>query len=179
MAYLIGLTLSEGRKAGLAAVAGVALGLAIIGGLAVIGLASILAASPVLQGVLRYAGVAFLLFLAWEAWLGAANEETQGLGGVAAFRRALVTNLLNPKAAAFYLTVMPLFFSQTVERETGAPLLLVAIYVGIATLVHAALVLFADQLRPFFVKGSRERIVRRGFAIALALVACWFFWETR
>jgi threonine/homoserine/homoserine lactone efflux protein len=179
MAYLVALSLAEGRRAGLAAVAGVTLGLSVIGILSVTGLAAVVSASPVLQGGLRYAGFLFLLFLAWEAWRGAGDGAAMPMGGAAAFRRALLTNLLNPKAAAFYLTVLPLFLAADYAGGVGVPLMLVAIYVAVATVVHAGLVLFAGALRPYLVGGSGEVLVRRLLAIALALVALWFFWGTR
>jgi threonine/homoserine/homoserine lactone efflux protein len=179
MAYLVALSLSEGRRAALAAVAGVTLGLTIVGVLAVLGLAAIVAASPVLQDGLRCAGAGFLLFLAFEAWRGADDGAHQPMGRRAAFGRALLTNLLNPKAAAFYLAVLPLFLPKEAIGGTGLPLALVAIYVGVATAVHAALVLFADRLRPYLLTDGRQVVVRRFFALALAAVAFWFFWESR
>lgn len=179
MAYLASLSLTEGRRVGLAAVAGVTLGLALNGMLAVFGLAAIVDGSPLAQAALRYAGAGFLLYLAWDAWRGAGEAEFAGLTRGTAFRRALLTNLLNPKAAAFYIAVMPLFLPQGLAAGVGLPLLYVAVYVAIATMVHAALVLFADRLRPYLMSGNNERFVRRLFALALAGIALWFFWETR
>lgn len=179
MAYLASLSLTEGRRIGLAAVAGVALGLALNGLLAVFGLAALVDASPLAQTILRYAGAGFLLYLAWDAWRGADVEDDAATGGGTAFRRALVTNLLNPKAAAFYITVMPLFLPQGLASGLGLSLAHVAIYVTIATLVHATLVLFADRVRPYLVTGRNVQWIRRLFALALAGIALWFFWETR
>ena len=179
MAYLASLSLTEGRRVGLAAVLGVALGLTLNGMLAVFGLAALVDGSPVAQGVLRYAGAGFLLYLAWDAWRGAGESEFAGLGRGTAFRRALVTNLLNPKAAAFYIAVMPLFLPQGLASGLGLSLAHVAIYVTIATCVHAALVLFADRFRPYLMAGRNQQVVRRLFALALAGIALWFFWETR
>ena len=61
MAYLAALTLAAGRKAGLAAVAGVALGLSLIGIAAAAGLATLIAASPMIWGALRWSVPAFLV----------------------------------------------------------------------------------------------------------------------
>jgi threonine/homoserine/homoserine lactone efflux protein len=179
MAYLASLSLTEGRRVGLAAVLGVTVGLLLNGMLAVFGLATLIDGLPLAQVILRYAGAAFLLYLAWDAWRGAGAEEVVSLGRQTAFRRALVTNLLNPKAAAFYLTVLPLFLPRGMADGPALPTLLVVIYVAVATGVHAALVLFADQLRPYLVTGGSERFIRRLFALALAAIALWFFWETR
>lgn len=176
MAWLAALSLAEGRRAGLAAVAGVGLGLLGVGLLAVFGLAAALMDVPHAYAVLRYLGAGYLLYLAWEGWTGADGEQPP-LGNGAAFRRALLTNLLNPKAAVFYLSVLPLFLpaSDGVGRALG----LVAIYVAIATLVHAGLVVFAAHARHFLMEGAREQWVRRALSLMLALVAVWFFWSTR
>src|SRR5690606_24551245 len=68
MGSLAALSASQGRTAGFRAVAGVTLGLAFYMLLAVLGVAEILAAAPLVYGALRWAGVAYLLYLAWEAW---------------------------------------------------------------------------------------------------------------
>ncbi len=179
MAYLATLALGEGRRTGLAAVAGVMLGLTGIGLASMFGLATLIQNVPVAYDVLRYAGAAFLLFLAWEAWRGAGEEEASAIGAQAAFVRALITNLLNPKAAAFFVLVLPLFLAPAEGGLAGQTLALGLVYVMVATLVHAVIVLFAAALRPYLVEGPRERLVRRLLAVSIALVALWFFWGTR
>jgi threonine/homoserine/homoserine lactone efflux protein len=179
MAYLATLALAEGRRTGLAAVAGVMLGLAGIGLASMFGLATLIQTVPVAYDVLRYAGAAFLLFLAWDAWRGAGEEEARSLGARAAFVRALMTNLLNPKAAAFFVLVLPLFLTPAAGGLAGQTLALGLVYVLVATAVHAVIVLFAAALRPYLVEGPRERLVRRVLALSIALVAIWFFWGTR
>ncbi|MCA1952715.1 MAG: LysE family transporter, partial [Hyphomicrobiales bacterium] len=178
MAYLAALRRAEGRRVGFSAVAGVALGLALVGALAALGLAAAIAAEPLAYGVLRYAGAAFLLYLAWEGWRGA-DGEAASAGRRAAFGRALMTNLLNPKAAVFYVTVLPLFLGPPGPDLVMRNLVLVAGYVAVASAVHAAIVLFAAALRPYLVEGPREMLVRRMLALGLVFVALWFFMETR
>jgi threonine/homoserine/homoserine lactone efflux protein len=179
MAWLVLLTLSEGRRPGFAAVLGVALGLAVVGVAAAFGLAALIANSPVLWHTLRWAGVAFLLWLAWEGWRGAEEDDgaSHRMVPLAAFRRGLVTNLLNPKAALFYVAVVPGFV------EAGAPplpqaLILSSLYVAVATAIHAGLVVLAGAVRPIVLQPRRERIVRRVLSALLALVALWFAVKT-
>ena len=179
MAFLAALSLAEGRRIGLMAVAGVMCGLAGIGILAALGLATALDTIPYAYEILRYAGAAFLLFLAWEGWQGAGGD-TPPMGGSKAFSRALLQNLLNPKAALFYVAVMPLFLSPSSAIGLMAEsFVLVVIYVAVATAIHAAIVLFAGALRPYLVAGPYEQRVRRLLALSLAVVAIWFFWSTR
>src|SRR5262245_59626176 len=108
MAYLAALSLSRGARAGIAAVAGITLGLAIFGLAAALGVATLLEPSTVLYETLRWAGVAYLLWLAWEGWTSERDvtsdaSATPGDTPWYAFRRGLITNLLNPKAGVFYV----------------------------------------------------------------------------
>jgi len=181
MAYLAIVAASEGRRPGYAAVAGVALGLLIVGLAAAFGLAAAISASPALYQALRWGGVAYLLWLAWDGWRGEAGEGALAAPGSALlryFERGLITNLLNPKAAVFYIAVLPSFvtpgtavLSQTVTLSL--------IYVAIATAIHAAIVTAAGAARRWLEDPVAERRARRALSAALALVALWFAWHTR
>ena len=121
MTYLAALSLSSGMRTGFAAVAGIAIGLATYGIVAALGLAAVIDNSPLLYGLLRWGGVAYLLWLAWEAWSSereTSPDATAGPDGEPwiAFRRGLVTNLLNPKAAVFYIAVLPEFIRSGADR---------------------------------------------------------------
>lgn len=183
MAFLITLAAVQGRAAGLAMVAGVALGLSLIGLAAALGLATLAASQPVLMQALTLAGVAYLAWLAFEAWRDADAVEETGAGDSASrpasawFGRGLVVNLLNPKAAVFYLTVLPAAIGTqagTSDHDLGPVLVLTAIAVLIATAVHLAIVLLASSLHDAMADRRRLVIARRGMALALAGVAVWF-----
>lgn len=175
MSYLAIVALGDGRKAGLAAVAGVASGLALVGIAAAFGLGALIAAVPGLAEVLRWGGVIYLLWLAWQGWRGADEASEHAARGSAAtqfFARGLITNLLNPKAFAFYLTVLPAFMPQA-TRDPALFLSLAAIYVAIATAIHAGIVLAAAHWRRFLGGASAQQRLRRSLAVLLALVAIW------
>src|SRR5215475_8797853 len=114
MTYLAALSLSSGRRAGFAAVAGIAIGLMTYGIVAALGLAAVIDSSPLLYGILRWGGVAYLLWLAWDAWSSERETSADATDDPddepwIAFRRGLITNLLNPKAAVFYVALLPEF----------------------------------------------------------------------
>jgi threonine/homoserine/homoserine lactone efflux protein len=178
MTYLALVSAQDGRRAGFTTLAGVALGLAIIGVVAAFGVAELVQSSRLLYEGLRWAGVAFLLYLAWEGWTGGTDvvaSDSQSRGRY--FMRGLVTNLLNPKAAVFYVAVLPTFIqaSRAVLPQT---LSLTAIYVLVATIVHAGIVVLAGTLEPFLNDPRRETIARRLPSALLACVAIWFGWST-
>lgn len=181
MAYLALVAATDGRKRGYAAVAGVALGLAIIGIAAALGLAALINASPVLYQTLRWGGVLYLLWLAWVGWRGDGNAKTLAAPGsdlLRYFKRGLITNLLNPKAAVFYVAVLPGFVSPD-GHLLGQTITLSLIYVAIATAIHASIVTAAGAARIWLQNPERERFVRRVLSVALALVAVWFAWKAR
>ncbi len=176
MGYLVALALAQGRRAGLAAVAGVALGLSLLGVAAALGFGLLTQQVPYAGQVLRWAGVAYLFWLAYEAWRG---MDTAGDGEMApSFRRGLTVNLLNPKAAVFYVAVLPLFLHPA-DAGLSPQLWLTALYVLIATGVHTGLVLGASSLRGAFVESERLVLFRRAAAVMMGCVALWFAWETR
>jgi threonine/homoserine/homoserine lactone efflux protein len=176
MTYLAIVSVSDGWRAGFATVAGVALGLATIGLIAALGVAALIQSSDTLYEMLRWAGVAYLLWLAWEGWRGeAAREEVPT--DASYFLRGLVTNLLNPKAAVFYVAVLPKFVDASLPL-LAQTLTLSAVYVTIATLIHALIVLLAGSLEPLLTDPAREQKVRRALSLLLALVALWFAWST-
>ena len=175
MAYLALLSAERGRLAGLFAVSGVALGLAVLGGLAALGVGEFIVGQPMLYEVLRWAGIAYLVYLAYDAWADAQRPvETLDPAqlGWRSFRRGLVNNLLNPKAALFYITVMPSFLVAG-RPALGQTLLLGAIYVAVATAIHALVVLLAGSLQPVLTRSGSRRILGGIFAALLLAVAIW------
>lgn len=175
MTYLALVGASHGRRFGIMTVLGVTLGLGIIGVAASLGVTTIIQSSELLYQLLRWAGVIFLFYLAWEGWHGEEDSEHGARitrTGFAYFRRGLITNLLNPKAAAFYVTVLPAFLPA--QASVIHSLFLTAIYVAIATIIHIAVVLLASTLQPHLNNPKREKIVRRFLSVLLALVAIWF-----
>lgn len=181
MTWLAIVAATEGRRPGYAAVAGVALGLALVGLAAALGLAAAISASPSLYQALRWAGVGYLLWLAWDGWRGGGETDSFAAAGSSHslyFRRGLITNLLNPKAAVFYFALLPGFLSPNgpVLAET---LNLSLIYVAVATTIHAAIVTAAGAAQYWLDDPVRERWLRRTLSLTLAIVALWFAWTTR
>jgi threonine/homoserine/homoserine lactone efflux protein len=159
------------------ALVGIALGLALLAIAASAGAATLLTTYPIVFDVLRWAGAAFLVYLAIEAWIGPGAEDAAADSGAAGFKRGLLVNLLNPKAAAVFVVLIPSFI--TPDRPLLAQtLLLNAIYLAIATAIHLVIVVFASGFRGLVNAPGREKLVRRMCAGALLLVAVWFFLST-
>lgn len=180
--YLAALTLQHGLRAGLSAVAGIALGLSIYGLAATLGVATLIEQSPLLYGVLRWTGVVYFLWLAWENWRGeegdTAEAAKQGEAERTAFRRGLITNLLNPKAAIFYVAVLPGFIVNGAGHVLWQTFLLSTVFVTVATFTHLVVVFAASRLQGYLTDPEWRQPVRRGLALLLAGVAVWFAFST-
>lgn len=102
---------ASGSRVGIAAALGVSIGSLFHTVLAVVGVAALIKASPAAYDALRYAGAAYLVYLAITTWR--AGPPDTGAAGARniwrAFRRGAVTNILNPKVSVFVLAFLPQF----------------------------------------------------------------------
>ena len=184
MAYLAALTLARGRTAGLFAIIGVALGLSVHAVVASFGAGELLLEYPRLYQILRWIGVAYLLFLAWEGWQSKQKSpSTADLNPALSplILRGFLSNVFNPKSVLFFVSVVPTF----VGISPGQPNFIFQMvifgiaYVAEATAVHGIIVMLAGELSPWLVEGPRQNAVRRVLAVALVFVAGWLFWATK
>jgi len=110
MMFCLGLGLRAGARPAIAASAGIALGGIVHVTLAGLGLAAAIAAFPLALDVIRWLGVAYLLWLAWGALRqGPVRAHARAMGTLRAFREGMVVNLLNPKVILFVLAFVPQF----------------------------------------------------------------------
>ncbi|WP_327584719.1 LysE family translocator [Nonomuraea sp. NBC_00507] len=142
MLYVMARSLGHGRRTGLTAVAGICCGYAVHTVLAAAGLAATLRAVPAALPVMRYAGAAYLIFLAVRTLMslrqvagrpgvGPAPEQPTG----AVLRQSMLTALLNPKGLLLYLSLMPQFISP----GTGVPLAVQLTALGLLHVVNCAI----------------------------------------
>jgi len=181
MGYLAALSASQGRAAGFKAVLGVTVGLAFYMLLAVLGVAEVIAAAPTVYGALRWAGVLYLLYLAWEAWRGA-SETSPGHArdaDHAPFWRGLIANVLNPKALVFYVALLPGFIASDHAPFWVQALILGSLHLVISLVIHSFIVLGAARAGAVMARSRDAVTVRRLLAIGIALIAVWLAWETR
>ena len=180
MVWLALVALTEGRRAGLAAVAGVGMGLALIGALVALGLGALVAQTPAAYQALRFAGIGYLLWLAWEAWRSTGQARADYADFQASFGkhflRGVITNVLNPKAFLFFVTILPAFLPTTAAASDTA--ILCAIYVAVATAIHAGIVLAANAARDILHTDVHMKTVGRVSAAVLAVLAVWLLVKT-
>lgn len=183
MGWLALVALSRGRTAGLAAVAGVTLGLAAWMTAAALGVSEVVLRWPVLYQSIRWAGIGFLLWLAWEAWRGDADPSAvrDGVedGRRRLFLRGLAGNLLNPKAAVFYIALLPTFVTPGRGSPLTQALLLGGLHIAVSVIVHGTIVLSASRASGALLGRAQGPWARALMAGGLVVIAAWMAWETR
>lgn len=183
MGWLALVSLARGRAAGFAAVAGVTVGLAVWMLAAAFGLTQALVTWPPLYQAIRWAGVLFLLYLAWEAWRGEGDPavgdgvEVRTMRGL--FLRGMTGNLLNPKAAVFYVALLPTFMRPDHGSPLAQALTLGSLHLVVAVVVHAAIVLGGAGAGGVVARRIQGPVLRAVMALGIAGVALWMAWETR
>ena len=115
--------------------------------------------------------------MAWDGWKNveetSAGKTQEKIPESKFFKNGLITNLLNPKAAVFYIAILPTFISQPVYI-LGQTLTFTLVYVLIATVIHCLIVTMAGSVNYIFKKERDILTVRRILSALLAAVAIWF-----
>jgi threonine/homoserine/homoserine lactone efflux protein len=155
-------TLRHGVRGGLAAAAGIMTGCVVHALAAALGLAALIAASAAAFSVLKWLGAAYLLWLAFGMLKSAmAGESVAALPRVvesrspaALFRQGVLTNVLNPKIALFFLALLPQFIDADAPSKTLAFLFLGAWFVVQGGIFLFAFVLLVAPLRRWQAGGA-------------------------
>ena len=123
--YILGRSVAHGRRAGIASALGITVGSIFHTGAAALGLSAVLATSAWAFMFVKLAGGAYLIFLGVRALLEKQNELSlpahfKRNSAAAAFRQGIVTNILNPKVALFFLAFLPQFIDSNAPSKTLA-----------------------------------------------------------
>jgi threonine/homoserine/homoserine lactone efflux protein len=146
MALVLRNTLRGGRAAGFRTVAGIALGLVGWATASAVGVAAVLAASATVFTALKLAGAVYLVYLGVQSLRSLRRgEERDGAPRRAGspFRQGLVTNLLNPKLAVLFTTLLPQFISSDDPAAKSALLAGIFVAIGLTWLVTYTLIIGA------------------------------------
>ncbi|WP_180687274.1 LysE family translocator [Streptomyces gossypiisoli] len=170
LVYTLAAGLSRGRRASVAAAFGCTLAIVPHVLATVTGVAALLHASATAFQALKYAGVAYLLYMAWATVRekGAIDVGQEGAPPVTARRvivRAVLINLLNPKVTIFFLAFLPQFVSPAEPHAVPRMLALGGVFMLVTFVVFVAFGLLAASVRSHVV--SRPRVMtwlRRTFA---------------
>ncbi|MEX3978402.1 LysE family translocator [Paraburkholderia sp. EG287A] len=154
MIYLISRSICQGRKAGLISLGGVALGFVFYMLCAAFGITALLMAVPFAYDALRLGGALYLFWLAWQALKPGGRSPFQVRELPAdrprkLFLMGFVTNLLNPKIAILYLSLLPQFIDPHHGSVLAQSIVLGSVQIALSISVNAAVAMTAGTIATF------------------------------
>lgn len=154
MIYLISRSICQGPKAGLISLGGVALGFLFYMASAAFGITALMMAVPFAYDALRFGGALYLLWLAWQAVKPGGRSPFQVKDLPVdpprkLFLMGLMTNLLNPKAAMLYLSLLPQFIDPARGHVLAQSFVLGFTQIVISLTVNAGVAIAAGSIAAF------------------------------
>ncbi|MDQ6756518.1 MAG: LysE family translocator [Bacteroidota bacterium] len=173
--YILSRSIAQGRKAGIMSVLGIGTGSLIHTMLATIGLSLIIAKSPVLFNIIKYAGAAYLFYIGIRMIFSkssviklksVANKKQNKI-----YLQAVITNVLNPKVALFFISFLPQFINPSSPDPWLSFLILGLSFTTTGTLWCLILALFASTIviKFFKRKGTADYLTKACGSILIAL----------
>ena len=174
--YTLALGLGQGRRAAIAAATGGTIGIVPHLLAAIFGVAAILHTSALLFTVVKFAGVAYLLWLAWQALSSGGalsiNPERTRDSDLQIVKRGALINILNPKLSIFFLALLPPFLSGNPASATAEMVVLGGVFMAMTWGVFVIYGIFAAAARDRLLQSARAmRWLNRGFAAVFAALA--------
>ena len=172
--YTVSNGLFLGRRAGIAAAFGCTGGIIPHLSAGILGLSAILHMSAMAFQIVKYAGVAYLLYLSWSMWreTGSLNfkNPSRSKSMLKIAIRGILINILNPKLTIFFLAFLPLFISPETESPAAQMIILSLVFMAMTLIIFILYGLSANLLRKQ-VAGSPKLILllQRSFAAFFAV----------
>ena len=168
--YSVVQSAEQGRRVGLASVAGIHLGTLVHVTAAVAGLSALVLASPVAFNVVKYAGAGYLVYLGIRKLLGRDQQAPVDEARAAPLRQALlrgiVVNVLNPKTALFFLAFLPQFVDTGRGGVWSQALVFGLLFIGLGLVTDSLYALAAGTIGG--VIRRKRRLVRYGSGVIYA-----------
>ena len=155
--YILGRSVAEGTRNGVASALGITTGSLLHTAMAALGLSAVLATSASAFTVLKLLGAAYLIYLGVRMLTKAKSREpvtprVRSAAALGAFREGVVTNVLNPKVALFFLALMPQFIDPGSDTKVAAFIALGLTFVATGSVWCLILAISAGKLRGFFLR---------------------------
>ncbi|MBK1624639.1 LysE family translocator [Afifella marina] len=172
--YTLAAGLSGGQRRAIIAAFGCTLGIVPHLTASILGLAALLHASATLFAFIKYLGVAYLLYLAWQTLksagpLALSSREETPKRALSIVRNGILLNVLNPKLSIFFVAFLPQFITPGEASPTGELLVLSLLFMAMTFVVFVLYGVFAAAMRAKVLQNARlMRWLQRTVAIAFA-----------
>lgn len=166
MLYLVSRSICQGRTAGLISLGGVALGFVFYMFSAALGITALLLAVPFAYDALRFGGALYMLWLAWQAVKpgGRSPFQVRDLPADSPrklFAMGFVTNMLNPKIAVLYLSLLPQFINPQQGHVLEQSLVLGSVQIAFSLAVNSFVAIMAGSIAAFLARRPGWILIQR------------------
>ena len=173
--YTLSVGLGKGFKASIGAAFGCTLGILPAAAASIIGLSALLHTSALAFQIIKYLGVGYLFYMAWNIWRQGGvldiSEDKRQTATAAIIINGMLINILNPKLSLFFLAFLPQFISTKAVNPTPTLLLLAVIFMVLTFIVFVGYGAFASLARDYVVSRPAVLIwLRRSFAGAFGFL---------
>ncbi|MBD2864559.1 LysE family translocator [Paenibacillus oceani] len=149
--FVVAQSLSKGSKAGIATALGLCSGLIVHITAATLGISTLIYQSAVAFAVVKYAGAAYLLYLAWKSFREKEADLTLAADRrpadyKAMYKKGIVMNVLNPKVSLFFLALLPQFVTSSSGSVAVQMLILGTIFLVQALLIFIGISVFSEKV---------------------------------
>ena len=173
--FILSKSMAQGRKAGIISALGIAAGSVVHTLLAAFGLALIIAESPYLYNLVKYAGAIYLVYLGYRMVIQRSEFDTtlkitRPISNMHIFRDAMITNLLNPKVALFFIAFLPQFIDPAFKHTITPFLWLGITFIITGTIWCMSLAVFSSAIFSRLRQNSRLAVYMNRIC-GIALVA--------
>ena len=174
--YTLAIGLGQGFRASIAAAFGCTLGILPAALASIVGLAAILHTSALAFQVIKYLGIAYLLYMAWsilrDEGVLQVDEERTRTPALKTIVNGMFLNVLNPKLSLFFMAFLPQFLPANTANTTASLMFFAAIFMGLTFIVFVGYGAFASLARQYVI--SRPKVMnwcRRTFAASFGLLS--------
>lgn len=174
--YTVSTGLALRNRASIAAAIGCTLGIVPHLLASILGLSAILNMSAQAFQVIKYAGVLYLLYLAWSMWRDTGtltfNQSIQKRGAIQIALKGILINILNPKLTIFFFAFLPLFVVSEGGSPTQQMMGLSAAFMGMTFVVFALYGILASGISSYLMRSPKAiKRMQRSFAVVFAALA--------
>lgn len=149
--FVLAQSITQDKKAGIVTSFGLCTGLLVHIGAAVLGISAIIYQSTVIFSIVKFAGAAYLLYLAWQSFRAKGDpftlDQRNAQAYVALYRKGILMNILNPKVSLFFLALLPQFVNPSNGHVALQMLILGIIFLIQALFLFSLFSIFAGKVR--------------------------------
>ncbi|AZS15209.1 LysE family translocator [Paenibacillus lutimineralis] len=157
--FVLAQSISQGKKAGIATALGLCSGLIVHVAAAALGISAIIYQSAIAFAIVKYAGAAYLLYLAWKSFRekesGLTLNDQKSLNYRSLYKKGILMNILNPKVSLFFLALLPQFVDQSMGHVPIQMLVLGVVFMLQAIIIFIVISFFSEKVRNLLLKSPR------------------------